>query len=124
MSEPIILVAADAGISIRSFDDIASALGACFGAEGLLLTADDLGPEFFNLRSGLAGELLQKFSNYRLRVAIVLPEPDAYGKRFGELVKEHTTHGLIRFFLSGDEAKAWLHSGSPQAVPSTFPPRG
>jgi hypothetical protein len=95
-----ILVASDSGISIRSFSDISDALGACIGAAGLILTENDLAPEFFDLRSGLAGELFQKFINYRVRVAIVLPDPEAYGERFSELAYEHISHKMIRFVRS------------------------
>ena len=105
-----ILVASDQGISIRSFSDVSDALGACFGSAGLILTEDDLAREFFDLHSGLAGEAFQKFVNYRLRVAIVLPDPEAYGERFSELAYEHRSHNLIRFVRSADEAKAWLSS--------------
>lgn len=106
--EQRILVASDSGISVRSFTDIPDAIGACIGARGLILTEGDLAREFFDLRSGLAGELFQKFTNYRLRLAIVLPDPEAYGERFSELVYEHRSHSLIRFARSIDEAKAWL----------------
>jgi hypothetical protein len=105
-----ILVASDSAISIRSYSDITDAVGACFGADGLILTEKDLAPEFFDLRSGLAGEFFQKVTNYGLRVAFVLPDPYAYGERFGELAYEHTSHRMIRFFRSEDEAKAWLHA--------------
>lgn len=108
--EPRILIASDAGISIRSFSDISVALGACIGADGLILTEDDLAPEFFDLRTGFAGELFQKFINYKVRVAIVLPDPEAYGERFSELAYEHRSHSVIRFVRSADEAKAWLQS--------------
>jgi Domain of unknown function (DUF4180) len=103
-----ILVASDSGLSIRSFSDISDALGACIGSAGLVLTEKDLAPEFFDLRSGLAGELFQKTTNYRLRVAIVLPDPEVYGERFSELAYEHTSHSMIRFVRSKDEAQAWL----------------
>lgn len=103
-----ILVASDAGISIRSFNDISEAIGACIGADGLILTEADLAREFFDLRSGLAGELFQKFINYKVRAAIVLADAKAYGERFSELVHEHTSHGMIRFVQSEDEARAWL----------------
>ena len=103
-----IIIASDSGISIRSFSDISDAIGACIGAKGLILTESDLAPEFFDLHSGLAGELFQKFINYKVRVAIVLPDPQAYGERFGELAYEHRSHGMIRFVGSRDEAKSWL----------------
>ena len=107
---PQILIASESGISIRSFDDISDALGACLGAAGLILTENDLAREFFDLHSGLAGELFQKFINYKLRVAIVLSDPEAFGKRFSELAYEHTFHSMIRFVRSKDEAKAWLQT--------------
>jgi len=103
-----ILIASDSGISIRSLSDISDAIAACLGAEGLLLTEDDLAQDFFDLRSGLAGELFQKFMNYRLRLAIVLPDPAAYGERFSELAYEHRSHSMIRFVRTKDEAEAWL----------------
>jgi hypothetical protein len=109
MSEHVrVLTAADSGISIRSVNDIGDAIGACLGADGLILTERDLAPEFFDLRSGLAGELLQKFVNYRIRVAIVVPDSKVYGERFSELAYEHRAHPLIRFVRSVDEATVWL----------------
>jgi hypothetical protein len=41
-------------------------------------------------------------------VAIVLPDPEAYGERISELAYEHKSHDLIRFVRSKDEAEAWL----------------
>jgi hypothetical protein len=110
VEERRILVASESGIYIRSVKDITDAIGACFGAEGILLREEDLAPEFFDLRSGLAGELFQKFVNYRLRVAIVLPTPEAHGERFRELAYEHRSHDMVRFFRSGEEAEAWLRA--------------
>lgn len=107
-----ILVASDSGISIQSFSDIRGALGACIGTDGLILTEKELALEFFDLRSGLAGELFQKFINYKIRVAIVLPDLEAYGERFSELAYEHRSHSMIRFVRSADEAKAWLDTGT------------
>src|ERR1044071_2110903 len=105
-----ILIAADEGISIRSFSDISDAISACLGGAGLILTEDDLGRDFFELRTGLAGEALQKVVNYRVRVALVLPDPTVYGERFSELAYEHSTHNQIRFVRSMEEAKAWLQA--------------
>ena len=103
-----IIVASDAGISIRSFADTSNALGECLGSGGLILTESDLAKEFFDLRSGLAGELFQKFINYKVRVALVVPNPKAYGERFAELAYEHVSHDMIRFVRSQNEAHDWL----------------
>ncbi|HKQ78939.1 MAG TPA: DUF4180 domain-containing protein [Blastocatellia bacterium] len=108
MEERRILVASDSGIFIRSLTDIPDAIAACINADGLILTEDELAQEFFDLRSGLAGELFQKFINYNLRLAIVLPDPKAYGERISELAYEHKSHSMIRFVRTKDEAEAWL----------------
>ncbi|MDY7233053.1 DUF4180 domain-containing protein [Hyalangium rubrum] len=105
-----VIVASEQGISIRSVKDIPDAIGACFGAEGIIFLEGDLGPEFFVLRNGLAGEVLQKFSNYRLRVAIVLPNPEVHGDRVKELAYEHRSHNMIRFVRSREEAETWLRA--------------
>lgn len=105
-----IVIASESDISIRSFTDVADAIAACVNAKGLIITEADLGLEFFDLRTGLAGELFQKVMNYRLRVAIVVPDPSAHGERFGELAHEHASHGTIRFVRSKAEAESWLDS--------------
>jgi hypothetical protein len=103
-----VIVASEAAISVRSLRDISDAIGACLGAAGLILAEEDLGAEFFDLKTGLAGELLQKFVNYRVRTAIVVPDPERHGERFVELAREHATHPVVRFVRSREEADAWL----------------
>jgi Domain of unknown function (DUF4180) len=107
-NERKIIIAADAGIAISSLESISDAMGQCFGANGLILTDKELSPDFFNLRTGIAGELFQEATNYHLHLAIVLADFEAYGDRFSELVYEHRNHPAIRFFHSQDEAQAWL----------------
>ncbi len=41
------------------------------GADKIILQQHNLSPDFFNLSSGIAGDVLQKFVNYRCRLAIV-----------------------------------------------------
>ena len=94
---------------LRSVNDIASVMGSAFENGGaVLLTEAELGPEFFELRSRLAGELFQKMMNYSLRLALVVEEPQRYGERFAELVYEHRSHGNIRFFRDREQAEQWL----------------
>jgi len=37
----------------------------------IIIHENNITPDFFDLKTGIAGELLQKFSNYRLRLVIV-----------------------------------------------------
>lgn len=103
-----VLVASEANLGLRSLEDIPELVGQAMYTDGLILTEQDLGEAFFNLRSGLAGEAFQKFTNYHICVAIVLKNHMAYGQRFSELALEHKRHNRIRFVNSIDEAMTWL----------------
>ena len=95
-------------MEIHEPGDIATALSAGMDTGGLLLDESQLGEKFFDLRSGLAGEVLQKFTNYRVRLAVVIEDANAYGARFSELVYEHRAHPAVRFFNSAQHARQWL----------------
>jgi hypothetical protein len=73
-----------------------------------VLDEHELSPTFFDLSSGLAGEVLQRFVNYRTRLAVVVADAAVYGSRFSELIHEHRTHAVVRFFASEKLARQWL----------------
>lgn len=106
MSE--VVYASQAEIFIAAMADINDAIGATFGAKGLILTEKELDPAFFDLRTGLAGELFQKAVNYHIKIALVVPEPAKYGDRFKELAYEHQNDNQVRIVPSIDQAEAWL----------------
>lgn len=89
---------------------------AALGEGKNLLLEEDLGAAFFDLRTGLAGELLQKFVNYRLPVAIVVASPGIHGDRFVELFREHRSHPLVRFFSTEADAREWLLAKGAEAA--------
>ena len=93
---------------IRTLADLPQALAASMAGGGLVVDEKDLSPDFFDLRTGFAGEVLQKFTNYRTRLAIVVADANAYGGRFGELAYEHRTHSAVRFFATAQLARQWL----------------
>ena len=95
---------------VRSHTNIQEVLGAIYGLDGLSLLEADLGPEFFDLKSGLLGEVFQKLVNYRLPTALVIADAAAYGERFTELAREHAIHPHIRLFSSEAAARSWLQS--------------
>jgi hypothetical protein len=75
----------------------------------LLLFAENLPQRFFDLRSGEAGSVLQKFSNYHMKVAAVLQTSHIRGK-FGEFVLETNRGRQFRVFESPEDAERWLVS--------------
>ncbi|MBW0103903.1 DUF4180 domain-containing protein [Pseudonocardia sp. KRD291] len=52
-----------------ALDLIGDAFGA--GADAVVLPVERLAPEFFRLRTGVAGAVVQKFVNYRVRLIII-----------------------------------------------------
>ncbi len=102
--------AASLGLQIDGLEDIQGLLGAAYHLDGLILHEAELGPEFFRLSSGVAGELFQTFVNFRLPVAVVIADFSAHGERFAELAYEHSRHRGVRFVHTEDEARSWLES--------------
>ncbi|MEL7604205.1 MAG: DUF4180 domain-containing protein, partial [Bacillota bacterium] len=69
-------------------------------------------PEFFQLKTGAAGDMLQKFVNYRVRAALLLEAgAPALSARFRELMGEANKGMQYRFFTERDAAEKWLMDG-------------
>jgi hypothetical protein len=80
------------------------------GADCLLLDEKSLPAEFFDLSSGLAGELLHRLSIYYMRLAAVVPDPGAHSAPFQAFVLEANKGDQFRFFPTRQEAIDWLES--------------
>ncbi|MFC7484314.1 DUF4180 domain-containing protein [Luedemannella flava] len=61
------------GPLLAAGQDVLDLIGDAFGsnAEIVAIPADRLGEDFFTLRTRMAGEIVQKFVNYRLRLVVV-----------------------------------------------------
>lgn len=77
------------------------------GRACILLEDAHLPEAFFDLKTGLAGAILQKLINYRVQAAFVV-RPERLTGRFGELAWEARRSSAARFFTSVAEAEAWL----------------
>lgn len=104
------VIASQVGLQINSIANVSDAIGQCYGFSGLLLTETDVAREFFDLHSGLAGELFQKCTNHQLALALVVQDISVYSPRIAELVHEHRNHKLIRFFADTETARQWLET--------------
>jgi hypothetical protein len=78
------------------------------GADTLILFEHQLCPEFFDLRSGMAGEILQKFSNYRMKLAIIGDFKKYPSKSLRDFIFESNKGGKILFLSSVEEAKKYF----------------
>jgi hypothetical protein len=67
-----VLVCGNDGPPIASAQDALDVIGSAFSrADVVAIPAGRFDQSFFALRTGLAGEIMQKFVNYRLRLAVV-----------------------------------------------------
>ncbi|MEU4397079.1 DUF4180 domain-containing protein [Micromonospora orduensis] len=67
-----VLVCDPAGPTVATEQDALDLIGAAFaGAQVVAVPASRLDERFFSLGTRFAGEVMQKFVNYRLRLAIV-----------------------------------------------------
>jgi hypothetical protein len=93
--------------------DPAALVGGCLehGTHALLLDRAALPPAFFDLRTGVAGELVQKLVNYGIRGAGVVPDLAEQPPRFREFAREANVGRQFRFFATREAAVDWLEAG-------------
>ncbi|WP_054975647.1 DUF4180 domain-containing protein [Paenibacillus sp. A3] len=101
---------ASAEAPLRTGQDTLDLIAACIEHDTNLLVvhAETLSDDFFNLRTGLAGEMLQKFVNYRLKTAIIITNELIVKGKFKELLAEANKGNDFRVFGSAGEAEGWL----------------
>jgi hypothetical protein len=95
---------------ISRIDEAIDLVAACAEerCNRVLLDGASLPEAFFDLRSGFAGEFVQKMQNYRVRVAVVLPPDDRHSERFQEFVREARRGTNFRTFDDRTTAESWL----------------
>lgn len=78
------------------------------GADNIIIRQDQLTPDFFDLKTGVAGEILQKFSNYRMRLAITGDFSKYKSKSLKDFIYESNKSGRVMFVNTADDAKQLL----------------
>jgi hypothetical protein len=68
------------------------------GARGIILQERHVNSAFFDLRTGLAGEILQKFSNYRVKHVIIGDFKHYDSKSLDAFILENN-RGNLAFFV-------------------------
>ena len=91
-------------------DDILDLMAeARYNGSGTMIIHDrSLHPDFFDLKTRIAGEILQKFSNYRMRLAIIGDFDQFKSKSLKDFIRESNRTGVINFVCNLDEALARL----------------
>jgi Domain of unknown function (DUF4180) len=74
------------------------------GYDKIIIYETNISPDFFDLKTGIAGEILQKFSNYRVQLAIVGDFGKYQNQSFKDFVFESNKLGQINFVGTITEA--------------------
>ncbi len=77
-------------------------------AERVLIHSEGLQEGFFDLSTRIAGEILQKFSTYPVKAAILIAPGTKCSSMFTDFIAELDRRGGIRFFENKTEAVEWL----------------
>jgi hypothetical protein len=102
-----------AGVVIRTSRDAADIVGQMMsaGLEKLILHEKNVAPEFWQLGTGLAGEVLQKFVNYRIRVAFVGSFEKQKSKSLQAFIAESNRGSQVAFTGTVDSALERICAG-------------
>ena len=80
------------------------------GCRKIILYKKTINPQFFELKSGLAGEVLQKFANYRLKLAVVGDFSAISSKSLKSFIYESNRSGQFFFVQTLKDALAKLNN--------------
>jgi len=94
------------GIIIKNAEDGLGLLGNLYyqDFEKIIIHMQNITPDFFNLKNGIAGELLQKFSNYRVRLIIVGDFSLIKSKSIADFIFESNNGRQVNFLTTTSEA--------------------
>ena len=97
-------------VEIRKVQDVLDLMADCDyqGARKIILHEKNIIADFFDLKTGLAGEILQKFSNYFVELAIVGDFSKYSSQSLQDFIYESNKVGRINFVSSVEEAKKAL----------------
>jgi len=97
------------GKPIQTEQDAMELLTICFEnrIHLLLIHGERLSDDFLNLKTGIAGSVLQKFTIYSIKAAAMLDEERTKG-RFKEFLIESNKGNVFRSFGNLDDAENWL----------------
>jgi len=99
-------------MEVASEDDALELVAFCGENETdrLLMYSENLPEDFFELRTGLAGKILLKLSNYRIILAAIITRDRIGDGRFYEMVRETNRGREFRVFESRSDAVNWFSS--------------
>ena len=95
---------------INDSQDILDLIGDLYsgGTNKIILQEKHLSNQFFDLKTKLAGEILQKFSNYNFKLAIIGDFSKYKSKSLQDFIRESNKGGSIYFMNNLNETLSKL----------------
>lgn len=99
-------------IIIQNTEDALDLLGNVYyqGFDKMIIHQENITADFFDLKNKMAGDILQKFSNYRVRLAIVGNFSKFESKSLKDFIYESNIGKQVNFVASLSEALSSLSS--------------
>lgn len=95
-------------VIINTIDDGVDIVGTTYfqGCEKVILHKQNITPDFFDLKNKMAGEILQKFSTYRIQLAIIgdFSSLTSESKSLKDFIYESNQGRQVNFLNSVEEA--------------------
>lgn len=94
----------------KTTQDFLDIVGTCMfnDAYKVIIHEDNITPNFFDLSTKLAGEVLQKFTIYNIELAIIGDFSKYNSQSLKDFIYESNKHKKVNFLSSLDEAKLIL----------------
>jgi DNA-binding PadR family transcriptional regulator len=94
-------------ISERNILDVITAL-AENNTQFVLFDIETLSKDFLELKKGLVGNMLQKFTLYHIKSTIIIKDKNSLKSEFRDSIVESGEQGILKLFTSIEDAEKWL----------------
>jgi hypothetical protein len=96
----------DEKLILSEVQDVLDLMGDCGlnDCHRMIIKEENLSPDFFRLHTGLAGEILQKFSTYNFKLAIIGDFSKYRSKSLQDFIRESNKGNRIFFVRNLDDA--------------------
>ena len=84
--------------------DLIADIGYNYECDKMLLHKKNITEDFFELKNGLAGEIMQKYVNYEMSLAIIGEFEEYHSKSLNSLILESNKGNSILFKSTEEEA--------------------
>jgi hypothetical protein len=97
-------------VKINSEQDALDLISLCFehGINIMVINDTVLSDDFFNLKTGIAGAIIQKLVNYSIKTGIVILNERDVNERFKEFALEANKGNNFRIFYNSSDTEKWI----------------